>query len=260
MSSSQNTSAGSQIVEGLTVFDAAGEKVGTVGEQDAQGGYFVVQKAWLFPKAIYVPFTAVSRVDATGVYISVSKDAINAGQWDSPPDATTTATTMAADTTYDTRQTARTVNIDTATDGEDVRVPVMEEELVAGTREAEQGRVHLHKDVVEEQQTITVPVTREEVHVERVAASGDVAPGTDTFVERDIEVPLMGEEVVTSKHAHVVEEVRLHKDVATETKQVSDTVRKERVEVESSDATSSSIGDTTGSDSMSTRASRPSKQ
>jgi len=127
---------------------------------------------------------------------------------------------------------------DTATmrEGEDVRVPVVEEELVAGTRPVEQGRVHLRKEVVEEQQTVSTPVTREEVRVERVPVTGKAADlTTDAFVEKDIDVPVMGEEVVAEKRARVTEEVRLHKDAVTENVPVSDTVRKEHVVVEDAD-------------------------
>jgi uncharacterized protein (TIGR02271 family) len=59
--------------------------------------------------------------------------------------------------------------------------------------------------------------------------------GPDAFTERDIDVPVMGEELVAGKRAVVTEEVRLRKDAVTEDQQVSDTVRKERVTVEGAD-------------------------
>lgn len=68
-----------------------------------------------------------------------------------------------------------------------------EEELVVGKQVEEQGRVHVHKDVVSEQQTVSVPLQQERVTVERVAYSGDPAASGDAFVERDIDVPVMGE-------------------------------------------------------------------
>ena len=124
---------------------------------------------------------------------------------------------------------------------DEVRIPVREEELVAGTQVEEQGRVHVHKDVVTEQQTINVPVQREQVSVERVPVDRDAgaADASGAFQEGDIEVPVMGEEVVTGKRAHVVEEVRLHKDTVTEQEQVGGTVRREQVRVE--DATDDTL-------------------
>jgi uncharacterized protein (TIGR02271 family) len=120
----------------------------------------------------------------------------------------------------------------------DIQVPVREEELVAGTRVEEEGRVRIHKEVVEEQETLTVPVRRERVVVERVPATGEVdanALDATAFQEDDIEVPVMREEAVVGKRVQGVENVRIHKDVVTDNEQVSDTVRKERVVVDGVD-------------------------
>lgn len=118
----------------------------------------------------------------------------------------------------------------------DVRVPVREEELEVGKRRVEEGRVHIHKDVVEEPETVNVELQREQVRVERVPFSGDrTGTGGDAFTERDIDVPVMGEEAVIEKRVQGVEEVRIHKDVRSESERVTDTVRKERVTVDGAD-------------------------
>jgi len=128
-------------------------------------------------------------------------------------------------------QTSRT------TDTNDVRVPVYEEELVVGKRQEEEGRVHLHKEVMSEQETVPVTLQREEVTVERVPFTGTVDPNAaqTAFQGQDIDVPVMGEEAVVSKQAHEVEEVRLHKQATEEQQQVSDTVRRERMVVDGVD-------------------------
>ena len=118
----------------------------------------------------------------------------------------------------------------------DVRIPVREEELIVGTQVREEGRVHVHKDVVAEQQTVTVPLQQERVTVERVPLSGGVS-AADAFTEQDLEVPVMGEQAVVGKQVRGVEEVRIRKDVVGQQEQVSGTVRKERVVVD--DATTS---------------------
>jgi len=239
--------SGQQFVEGMSVFDSAGEKVGTLFENDAQSGYIVVQKGWLFPKDLYVPTNAIQRSDADGVYLNLHKDDLSGQQYEQAPTGgsmsvgtgAVAATGAAYDTTttdrFDTTRTRGTTDTTQTVDTDrDIRVPVMEEELVAGKREEELGRVHVHKDVVQEQQTISAPVTHEEVVVERVAVNSDAtAVGADAFVDKDIEVPVMGEELVTGKRAVVTEEVRLHKQAVTEDQQVTDTVRKERVTVDS---------------------------
>ncbi len=117
----------------------------------------------------------------------------------------------------------------------DIRIPVYEEQLVAGTREEERGRVHLHKEVTAEQESIPVTLRREQVTVERVPVDqNNMDPNavTDAFKNANIDVPVMGEEVVAGKQVLEVEEVRLHKDAMQTQEQVTDTVRKERVVID----------------------------
>ncbi|MBW4720071.1 DUF2382 domain-containing protein [Saccharothrix obliqua] len=121
-----------------------------------------------------------------------------------------------------------------------------EERLDVGTRRVETGRVRLVKHVVTEQQTVTVPVTHEEVRVVREPADGDTG---EAFTEQEAEVTLHGEEPVVSKRVEPVEKVRLDKETVTEQREVGDQVRKERVDVERDDVTgdvSRKRGDVTG--------------
>jgi uncharacterized protein (TIGR02271 family) len=95
--------------------------------------------------------------------------------------------------------------------------------------------VCLKKYVVEDQVTRTVPVLREEVRVEREpitdANIGDAMDGP-AISEEEHEVVLHEEEVVVEKRAVPKERVRLDKDVHTEEREVSDTLRKEQIEVD----------------------------
>lgn len=110
-----------------------------------------------------------------------------------------------------------------------------EEELRVGTTERESGRVRLQKYVVEEEVTKTVPVRREEVRVEREpitdANRGDAVDGP-AISEEEHEVVLHAEEAVVDKQTVPKERIRLEKDVTTEDETVSETVRKEQVDVD----------------------------
>ena len=251
----------SQIPNGATVYDSAGDKIGTVHENNVQGAYLVVQKGLLFHKDFYVPLSAIARADEQGVYLTVSTADLSDSRYDSPPLAAEamgtsrsaatgtvdqsyagTATTAATvDQAYTTGTSARSARTDIETATGDIRVPVREEELVVGKRTEEEGRVHIHKEVVAEQQSVDVALQQERVTVERVAFTGDPATVTDAFVERDIEVPLMGEEVVVGKQVKGVEEVIIRKDVTTEQQRVTDTVRKERVVVDGVDQSGQAV-------------------
>jgi uncharacterized protein (TIGR02271 family) len=69
------------------------------------------------------------------------------------------------------------------------------------------------------------------VVIERVPTREARATDAD-FKEEEIYVPLRREEAVVAKEAHVREEVRVGKRQERETQTVSETVRKEDVEIE----------------------------
>ncbi len=102
-----------------------------------------------------------------------------------------------------------------------------EEQLQADKERVQAGEVRLHKDVVEEQRTLNVPVTHEEVYVER----RDVPVGqmdAGTIGEGEVvRVPVSEEQVNVSKNTVVTGEVAIGKRAVTENQQVTDTVRRE---------------------------------
>jgi uncharacterized protein (TIGR02271 family) len=104
-----------------------------------------------------------------------------------------------------------------------------------GTRSEEVGRARLRKYVVTENVTETVPVSREEVRVEREpitdANVGNAMDGP-AISEEEHEVVLHAEQPVVAKEAVPVERVRLDKDVVTEQAQVTENLRKEEIEVD----------------------------
>jgi uncharacterized protein (TIGR02271 family) len=110
-----------------------------------------------------------------------------------------------------------------------------EEELQVGTESRERGRARLRKHVTTEQQTVTVPVQREEVRVERepiTDANLDAATSGPAISEEEHEVTLREEEVVVDKRAVPKERVRLDTETVTDERQISEEVRKEHIEVD----------------------------
>jgi uncharacterized protein (TIGR02271 family) len=215
---------GQQFARGTSVYDVHGDKVGTVSAWDQQSNSMIIHKGLFFPKDIAVPMGAIARSNADGVYLNVTKHDVSSGNFGAAPTRGTQAapTGTAADTGMRTRETT----------GEDIAAPVREEELQARKLQEEQGRVHLHRDVVEEQQTVSAPVTHEEVRVERqpVDRPADVPP--EDWQEKHVEVPLRGEELTAEKRPRVSEEGHLEKQPVTDERQVSDTVRKEEAHLD----------------------------
>jgi len=140
-----------------------------------------------------------------------------------------------SDDGYRSYQAAGTTELGDAVAGGEVRVPIREERLEVEKRQGEMGAVEIRKDVVREQVDIPVTLRHEEVSVNRVdvpdrpIAVGD-AP--DAFREGTIRVPVRGEEAIARKEAVVTGEVVIDREVVTENETVSDTIRKERVDVD----------------------------
>lgn len=106
-----------------------------------------------------------------------------------------------------------------------------EEELHVGTERVQTGRVRLRKHVVTEQESVEVPVSREEVHVTREPIrDGEV--GGRIGGDEEIAVELHEERPVVSKETVAKERIGLDKEVHTSTERVNAEVRKEQVEVE----------------------------
>ncbi len=253
----------SSIRAGWDVYGSDGEKIGDVG--DVGSNYLMVTKGFLFTKDIYIPTSAITSIDGDRVYINVAKDQIDGMGWDQAPagDAGYGSTAYGtADTTTDTAtytdedsttvtsgittnrteyaerpmQQVETQPVHTSTtnvsDDDSIRVERYEEELQATKTSREAGEVRISKDVVEEQQTLEVPVTREQVTVRSVDVSGTDADTSQAFQEGTISMPVREEGVEVRKQVRVAEEIEIDKRAVQETERVTDTVRKERINVE----------------------------
>ena len=119
-----------------------------------------------------------------------------------------------------------------------------EEQLRVGTESREAGRARLRKRVVTEQQQVTVPVSHEEVTLER-------EPVTDTnrgaahdgpaISEEEHEVTLHAERPVVDTEAVAVERVRLGKETVTEQQTVGGEVRKEEIDLDRGDTAADDV-------------------
>jgi uncharacterized protein (TIGR02271 family) len=108
----------------------------------------------------------------------------------------------------------------------------------AGVERTETGRARLRKYVVTEEQQVTVPVTREEVRVEREpitdANVGDALSGPD-IAEGEHEVVTHEERPIVTKETVPKERVRLETETVTDQETVTEDVRKERIDVDGDD-------------------------
>ena len=211
---------------GATVYGADGEKVGTVATYG--GSYVVVEKGFFFPKDYYIPISAITETSNDAVYLSVTKDeALNQG-WDQQPvEGYTTSGQADMRDQYAATGAARTSTVD-----DTLTVPVHEEHLEASTRPVDAGDVRVSKHVVTQQETVQVPVTEERVRVDWKAPSGDYTGEGAAFEEGTFEIPVSREEVDVSKRTVQTGEVQVTKERDQRTQKVTDSVRKEVVDVD----------------------------
>ncbi|MGY1916695.1 PRC and DUF2382 domain-containing protein [Blastococcus sp. HT6-30] len=257
------TEAISRVI-GQDVYDTEGQKIGSASEvylddETGQPEWVTVRTGLFGTKESFVP---IRDADLTndGVRVAVSKDRVkDAPKIDtdghlSPQEeeelyryyglgtgttetVRTTETTGMAGTTGRT-DTAGTVGHDTSGPTTDDAMTRSEEQLRVGTRSEETGRARLRKYVVSENVTETVPVTHEEVRLEREpitdANVGNAMDGP-AISEEEHEVVLHGERPVVEKEAVPVERIRMDKQTVSEQTQVNETLRKEEVEVDGAD-------------------------
>jgi len=181
--------------KGLRIFGADDREYGTIDRYDEQYVYVGERK---------IPVSAFERMDKDRLYVGTQG-----------------------------RQYFETN--DRMADAGEIRVPVVEERLNVGKRQGEMGAAEIRKTVETEQVNIPVELRHEEVTIDRVdvkdrpVAAGDLDAA---FEEGTIRVPVRGEEAVVQKEAFVTGEVVVGREVKTERQTVSDTVRKEHVDVD----------------------------
>ncbi len=115
-------------------------------------------------------------------------------------------------------------------DAFDRTIRLHEERLKVDKTPTRTGEVEVRKEVHTENKSITVPVEREEVVIERRPAAGKAAAG-DIKAE-EIRIPVKEEKVNVSKETVLKEEVNVGKRKVQDTQTVSDDVRVEELKVE----------------------------
>lgn len=111
-----------------------------------------------------------------------------------------------------------------------------EEQLDVSKDRVQAGEVEIHKEVVEEQQKVNIPVTREEVYIEKREVN-EAATGAESTIDYDetIRVPIMEEKVEVTKKPVVSEELVIGKREVTDTEQVVESVKREEAHLEADD-------------------------
>lgn len=112
-------------------------------------------------------------------------------------------------------------------------IPLVEEKLSISKREIERGRVRVHVQVRERDELVRQELASDQVSIERVPQNVRVAEIPHMRIEgRTTIIPVVEEVLVTEKVLMLVEEIHIHRDVATELHELPVKLRSEHAEIE----------------------------
>jgi uncharacterized protein (TIGR02271 family) len=198
--------------------EARGINNEVLGEvQEVGDTYVLVQKGFINKEKFYVPQNEVESYDGNILRFKLSEEEIKSQYSGDSPQSLTTNTGKDHE----------------EEESESTHVPLIEERLNISKRDVTYKEATLTKEPVTETKTVEVPLTHEELVVERRPASESTTSASDlkppVTSKEEIKIPLKKEEVEVLKQPYVKEEVVLKKRRVTETKTITEEVKSERL-------------------------------
>ena len=185
--------------------------------QEVGDTYVLVQKGLINKEKFYVPQNEVESYDGNILRFKLSEEEIKRKYSQDSPLARNT----------------NTEKDEGESESESTRIPLVEERLDISKRDVTYKEATLTKEPVTETKTVEVPITHEELIVERRPASKSTSSISDlkppVTSKQEIKIPLKKEEVEVKKQPYVKEEVVLKKRRITETKTITEEVKSERL-------------------------------
>ena len=200
--------------------EARGTDDEDLGEvQEVQGNYVLVQKGLINKEKFYIPKDQAESYDGDVLRFKISQEDLNQYQHEPP-------SIWDSDSIQETTTDERDID--------EGRIPLTEEKLDVSKRYQE-DQATITKKPVNETKTVEVPVTREEISIERRPASGQKEAQSPIQSEKNIKIPLKREEAEVIKKPYVKEEVAVKKKKVTDKKKVTGDVTSEELDTSSID-------------------------
>ena len=195
--------------------EARGSNDEDLGEvQEVQGNYVLVQKGLINKEKFYIPKDQAESYDGDVLRFKISQEDLNQYQHEPP-------SIWDSDSIQETTTDERDID--------EGRIPLTEEKLDVSKRYQE-DQATITKKPVNETKTVEVPVTREEISIERRPASGQKEAQSPIQSEKNIKIPLKREEAEVIKKPYVKEEVAVKKKKVTDKKKVTEDVTSEELD------------------------------
>jgi uncharacterized protein (TIGR02271 family) len=201
--------------------EARGNNDEDFGEvKDIQGNYVLVQKGIIDKEKFYIPKDQAESYDGDVLRFRISKEDLD--QYQHEPPSTWDSDSAQETTTYE-RDTI-----------EEERIPLSEERLDV-SKKSQENQARVTKKPITESKTVEVPLTREEVSIERRPASGQTEAQSPIQSEEEITIPLKREEAQVSKKPYVKEEAVIKKKAYKDTKEITEDVTSEELDTSNVD-------------------------
>lgn len=113
---------------------------------------------------------------------------------------------------------------------DDAKLRLRKEELDIAKDKVHKGDVEIGKEIIEEHKTVDVPVTREEVVIERRSLNNE-ASDSPIRDEETIRIPVSEEKVNVDKHTVVTGEILAHKRSIEDTEHIDETLKREEARI-----------------------------
>ena len=228
--------------------EARGSEDEDLGEVKETGqDYVLVQKGMINKEKFYIPKNMVESYDGSVLRFNLSKEEVkNRYMRDSPPplvdeysssslsstssSSSSSSSLSPSDNNIDLKKQQAKANV-SETDTES-RIPLIEERLNVDKRTSTEEAT-ITKEPVTETKTVEVPVTHEEITIEKRPPKDrkytSISSENPVESKTEIKVPLKKEDVEVTKQPYVKEEVVVKKKPVTETRQVNEQVRSEKI-------------------------------
>ena len=208
--------------------EARGKNDEDLGEvQNVGDTYVLVQKGLINKERFHIPQDEVESYDGDVLRFKLSEDEIRSKYLgDIDPSVSSTSDNDNANYVEEENK----VGLE---ESESAHFPLAEEKLDVSKREVTYKEATLIKEPITETKTVEVPLTYEELIVERrppteaTTSQHQLKPPVNT--REEIKIPLKREEVEVKKEPYVKEEVVLKKKRVTEKKTITEEVKGEKL-------------------------------
>jgi uncharacterized protein (TIGR02271 family) len=194
--------------------------------QEVTDGFVITQRGLIDIVTFGIPKEKAESYDGSVLRFNVSEDEAFSKYRGEDTDETLSQEDLTIDKMEDPLQFTHDKETEEST-----TVPLMGERVNVSKR-IEETTATITKEPITEIKTIEVPVTHEEISIERSKPTGEQTSTEQKPVtsNEEIEIPVKREEIEVTKIPYIKEEVVVKKKPVTETKEVTEEVTSERID------------------------------